>query len=196
MSSYRTRHGLDTNDYRHGPPALEMSPKYRGVSKTFEKPGVLKNDTRNIGGPPVAGEDIVINKSMTPLEKELARIENSRRKQAADMKKAINLLNTTEVPKKKNLVPKDPDEDVGFPDTSGDPPDCPRYDEIKYYLFGHMRELALDTLIGETTEHMLFAYIYREGGLVITVGEWREFLRLCHFNRDLFRLVPSQALCR
>jgi hypothetical protein len=67
---------------------------------------------------------------------------------------------------------------------------CPRYDEIKKFLFGRKtrRDLALDTMNFVMPEHTLLGYIIRNGKLQpeLKPDEWRNFLIITHHTKELF----------
>jgi hypothetical protein len=63
---------------------------------------------------------------------------------------------------------------------------CPRFDEIKEYLFRNRRELALDTLNFAIPEHTMLGYILANGGLALTPEEWKYFLSVCGHSKLFF----------
>jgi hypothetical protein len=75
-------------------------------------------------------------------------------------------------------------------------PACPRWFEITEYLFDNRGplELALDTMTFDMPEATLYRYIMNRGGLNITTGEWRVFLRHCNFRDDLFKYAINTLI--
>ncbi|KAF8846790.1 hypothetical protein BDZ45DRAFT_388817 [Acephala macrosclerotiorum] len=146
---------------------------------------------------------------MTEQEIYNAKLENSRRRQARKIWAEIDILvkdaknkdtegdtNMAEAPPKSPASSK-PDSsnsgDVSDEDVDYVPPPCPRVDEIYDHLCAKRRELALDSLHFPIPEHLLHAYITREGGLDLTIDEWRGFLIRCHADGELFRYRPIGA---
>lgn len=66
-------------------------------------------------------------------------------------------------------------------------PPCPRSGEIRDYLFVTRDQLAWDSFHFQISEHILFAYIKRQGGLLLTPEESRDFLIVCN-NNDVMLL--------
>jgi hypothetical protein len=66
---------------------------------------------------------------------------------------------------------------------------CPRYEEIKEYLFTNRGplQLALDTM-GILSEPAFYRYIRDRGGISLTPMELREFLGYANERRELFML--------
>jgi hypothetical protein len=65
---------------------------------------------------------------------------------------------------KDNPLPKVPPEIPSLPE-------CPRFDEIRLYLFARLQELAIDTMNGPIPEHVLLKYILTRRELVINADE-------------------------
>lgn len=68
---------------------------------------------------------------------------------------------------------------------------CPRYDEIKQYLFANRapKKLALDTM-SILSEHQFYRYIRDNGGIQLTGMEFRSFLAVADSRGELFMYVP------
>lgn len=66
-------------------------------------------------------------------------------------------------------------------------PRCPRFNEIRQYLFDTRSTLAWDSLHFRIPDYVLYAYTKREGGLQISFEEWRDFLITCNNTRTLFK---------
>ncbi|KAI9647260.1 hypothetical protein NHQ30_003643 [Ciborinia camelliae] len=87
---------------------------------------------------------------------------------------------------------EDDEEDEEDDDEEEIPP-CPRYDEIKTYLFRQRRELAIDTMRFKMPEHTLHQYIRRNGGIALSAEEWRGFLLNCVERTELFRILDKNG---
>lgn len=146
-------------------------------------------------------KDVVIDPStMTEQDIFNAELENTRRRQNrrildalvkdAKNKDAEDDIKMVEAILK-SLALSNPDisssSDVSDEDVDYVPPQCPRLDEIYDYLCAKRKELALDSLHFSIPEHLLYAYITREGGLDLSIDEWRGFLIRCHADGELFR---------
>ena len=68
-------------------------------------------------------------------------------------------------------------------------PICPRWDEIRQYLFNTRgpSNLAWNSMTFEIPEWTLYQYIQFHGGLVITPGEWHCFLVFANYREQLFQ---------
>ncbi|CZR60436.1 uncharacterized protein PAC_10332 [Phialocephala subalpina] len=136
-------------------------------------------------------DDIIIDVSkMTEEEIGRARRENARRLRGREIIKQVSALKA-EVDKVGASVtnPSDYNPRSGFSSDGNKllpTPPCPRFNEIRQYLFNTRVTLAWDTLHFRIPDYVLYAYIKREGGLQITFEEWRDFLITCNNNKMLF----------
>lgn len=86
---------------------------------------------------------------------------------------------------------------INEPSDGPDPPEpsytCARWDAIAQYLFDHRDpdDLCLDTLDFPMPEQTLYKNVYYNGkGMPgITPDEFRDFLRVCHQRKLLFRYI-------
>ncbi|PMD36571.1 hypothetical protein L207DRAFT_586273 [Hyaloscypha variabilis F] len=137
--------------------------------------------------------DVDINPTLPEEEKTDIKLENRRRQVAREILAAtrdyqrqsfyIRELQEKVLLAKDNPLPKVPPEIPSLPE-------CPRFDEIRLYLFARLQELAIDTMNGPIPEHVLLKYILTRRELVINGDEWRAFLYICNDRKFLFRLEP------
>lgn len=190
----------DTAARQFGAGALEMGPVLFGSRRMVFHPEnawhagplhVLDFDPAYFMSTP-------IDDSMTDAEKRAVAHENSRRQHASSI--SVKLAAST-VLQRKVLNPENRRDGVmdavdESPDTEDEdddetPPACPRWEEIKNYLFDTCgpRQLAWDTMTFDIPEWTLYRYIEGHGGLDITPMEWHEFLVVAHSKQELFRFV-------
>jgi hypothetical protein len=80
----------------------------------------------------------------------------------------------------------DESSDSADEDDDEPPPVCPRWEEIKKYLFNTCAPLkrAWDRMTFEIPEWTLYKYIEGHGGLDIIPTEWHEFLVFSHSRKN------------
>lgn len=170
-------------------------------SKAFEKPEPA---------------NIVIDETMTELEKTTAGLENLRRDRARRLLAAIG--GSQNSAPRGNIDPMDVDSP---PPTPTDPnhcevvgktftdlnsivseevypplPPCPRYNEIRDYLLANRSQgrLCLDTMDFEIPAFTVLQYIRDFGGINLTREEWIGFLENCYNQHELFECVEFSHL--
>ncbi|ESZ90087.1 hypothetical protein SBOR_9533 [Sclerotinia borealis F-4128] len=72
------------------------------------------------------------------------------------------------------------------------PPPCPRFEEIREYLFANTLPLALDTTKFQMPIMLMLQYIQSHGGIELTIDEWRGFLAVAEEEKCLFKYDPTQ----
>jgi hypothetical protein len=138
-----------------------------------------------------------LTQTLLEEEKTDIKLENRRRQVAREILAAtrdyqrqsfyIRELQEKVLLAKDNPLPKVPPEIPSLPE-------CPRFDEIRLYLFARLQELAIDTMNGPIPEHVLLKYILTRRELVINGDEWRAFLYICNDRKFLFRQAWQRLL--
>jgi len=76
-----------------------------------------------------------------------------------------------------------------LPDPERADPDVkpfPRFNEIVDHLERNRTALALDTMHFPLPEHVVRMYILKHGGIALTAGEWRRFLKRANTLDEYF----------
>jgi hypothetical protein len=156
---------------------------------------------------------ITIDKSMTASQLSFASYANARAAQVQRILAAVLQDMQTNVTNNKLISPPasesskqssdDEDDSMDLDTSDGEDnnnlkkpnePLPPRFDEISRYLIKNWSELALHSLHFEIPEHVLFAYILRNGGLELRADEWRSFLKCCNQKGLMFKSVSLHHL--
>jgi hypothetical protein len=147
-----------------------------------------------------ANENIILSKggdireNMTPAEIRAREIETDRENRGRRIKDMIYGKNIDFSDIREEHVPR--------PRNTPEPPpmsrvECPRYDEIRNYLIENRQELALDNSMNfGIPEHILYNHIIHNGGLSISLEEWRKYLTIATHTKDLFRFLYCSLCAR
>jgi hypothetical protein len=173
---------------KYGADATKMGPLGYGTRTVIGDPRIPRSmerlEKRDYESGVYEGkfEDTAIFEGWTDGEKEAALRRNA---MAVKSRRIINAMKT------KNFRDVD-DEEEDLQTELGDSPltprySCPRYEEIKEYLFANRGplELALDTM-GVLSEPAFYRYIRDRGGISLTPMEFRSFLGIASGRRELF----------
>jgi hypothetical protein len=114
---------------------------------------------------------------MSSAEIAAVDLENDRRKQASKTCNGI-AKNLGDWPESFQSTHQTFESTVEPPEKAGWE-DCPRFTEIRDYLFCNRRELALDTMESPIPENTMLRYILANGGLALVPEEWKYFLCIC-----------------
>lgn len=177
-----------------GKDALKMGPLKYGT-RTVEGGSTVTRITLNQAEKIVQVddfEDIAISVAASEAQRATQQGENSRRSKGQSIREALSLRPLSSRIAQKDQYGNDDgdggDFEVRVPEIPLMPtPTCPRYDEIKKYLFANrdLLELALDTMriLPEST---FYRYIRDHGGIDVSAHELRSFLHMASDNRELF----------
>lgn len=182
-------------DSRYGGIATHARTKTLQTNYTFEKAGSTKALSRRYiqdYNDPLGFVEFPIDQRASPEEQMATEIENTRRRRAQRIteglylylneREEINELQHQAVLTHKNLLPRLPLENEFIAP-------CPRFNEIRDFLFNNRLELALDTLDFQMPEHTLYNYIVVTRRVLLSADEWRAFLRICVRDNTLFKSV-------
>ncbi|KAF8865029.1 hypothetical protein BDZ45DRAFT_471392 [Acephala macrosclerotiorum] len=174
---------------KNDPSSIHFGSKYWGIRydriKQSETVGYAKKAVEE-------KDDIIIDASkMTEAEIVRARREDARRIRGREIIRQISTLRAKA--QKVEAGVTDPSDGYSLRsaflsngNTLLPTPPCPRFNEIRQFLFVTRSTLAWDSLHFRIPDYVLYAYIKRDGGLQIDFEEWRDFLITCNNTKTLF----------
>lgn len=163
---------------------MEMGPLTLGTRRLSDEP--VDDGFQVLGSVDDLNNFMAAELGMNAQQLDDVKAENARRVRAAKIYATMN---------RDQLSSEFPDSDSDSADDQDETEEsveCPRWDEITQYLFQNRGplELAINTMTFEMSEPTFYRYIRERGSLDITPAEFRDFLKVAHRRRLLFRYHP------